>query len=68
VKKLRLLGDSWRDWRARTSFIPFAALLAGKVRPRDAVPGAVALIGGFVLWAVVTWLHAPQWSLSALLG
>lgn len=68
AKKSRLLGQTWRDWQARTSFIPFAALLAGKVRPRDAVPGPVALLGGLILWTLITWYHAPLWSPLALIG
>jgi uncharacterized membrane protein len=66
-KKGRLLGEVWRDWVARTSFVPFGALLAGKVRWRDAIPGPVALIGGIVFWAVVTYWHAPLVSPLALL-
>jgi len=58
-KKEHLLGEAWRDWEARTSFVPFAALLRGRLRWRNAVPGAVALIGGIVLWALVTSYHAP---------
>ena len=59
AKKERLLGDAWRGWEARTSFVPFGALIQGKVRTRDAIPGAIALIGGLVLWAVATSYHAP---------
>lgn len=58
-KKERWLGPVWRDWMARTSFVPFGALVAGKARWRDAMPGAVALIGGLVLWALATSYHAP---------
>jgi uncharacterized membrane protein len=58
-KKERLLGETWREWEARTSFVPFAAALAGRVRWRDTVPGLVAWIGGIVLWAAVTSYHAP---------
>jgi uncharacterized membrane protein len=58
-KNVRLLGQVWLDWEARTSFVPFGALLAGKVRWRDAVPGAVALLGGLVFWALATSYHAP---------
>ncbi|HEY0114112.1 MAG TPA: NnrU family protein [Allosphingosinicella sp.] len=68
AKKARLLGETWRGWQARTSFVPFGALLSGKVRARQAVPGLVALAGGLVLWAAVTWFHAPYWSPRALLG
>jgi len=50
AKKARLLGPVWREWQARTSFVPFGALIAGKVRAGDAVPGAIALIGGLILW------------------
>ena len=59
-KKERLLGETWRDWEARTSFVPFGALLAGKVRWRDLMSGAAApLIGGTILWALATSYHAP---------
>ena len=37
-KKELLMGEVWRDWEARTSFVPFAALVAGKLRWRNAVP------------------------------
>jgi uncharacterized membrane protein len=68
AKKSRLLGNTWRSWQARTSFVPFGALVGGRVTAGEAVPGAVALIGGFALWAVIKWVHAPEWSLRALLG
>ena len=58
-KKERWLGPVWRDWMDRTSFVPFAALVAGRVRWRDAIPGAIALIGGLILWALATSYHAP---------
>lgn len=58
-KKARLIGEPWRRWQSRTSFLPFAALLGGRARWRDALPGAIALIGGLVLWALVTSYHAP---------
>ncbi|HYN46187.1 MAG TPA: NnrU family protein [Allosphingosinicella sp.] len=59
AKKERLLGDAWRDWEARTSFVPFVALLHGKLRWRAANPGWIALLGGLILWALVTSYHAP---------
>jgi uncharacterized membrane protein len=46
TKKARLMGDSWRGWVSRTSFVPVPAW-----------PGAVALIGGTVLWLAATWAH-----------
>ena len=59
AKKARLLGDSWRGWMARTSFVPFGALLGGRASWGNAFPGWVALIGGLALWAIVTSYHAP---------
>lgn len=58
-RKARLIGDPWRQWQARTSFVPFAALLRGRTRWREAVPGAAALLGGLAFWAAVTSWHAP---------
>ncbi|HEX8535737.1 MAG TPA: MFS transporter, partial [Allosphingosinicella sp.] len=49
----------WYLWQSRTSFAPFGALLARKVKWRAANPGWIALGGGFLLWLVVTGLHAP---------
>jgi uncharacterized membrane protein len=58
-KKSRLLGEPWRGWMERTSFVPFGALIAGRAAWRNAFPGWVALVGGLVLWAAVTSFHAP---------
>lgn len=58
-KKSRLLGEPWQQWQARTSFVPFVALLQRRALWRDAVPGGIALAGGLVFWAVVTSYHAP---------
>ena len=58
-KKTRLVGEPWRQWQARTSFVPFAALLHGRARWRDAAPGWIALIGGLAFWAAATSYHVP---------
>ena len=58
-KKARLLGESWRGWMARTSFVPFGALLARRAPWRNAAPSPGALVGGVLLWAAVTSYHAP---------
>jgi uncharacterized membrane protein len=69
AKKRAWLGDVWRDWEARTSFVPFGGLLSGRVSWNVAMPSWIALVGGLVLWLLVTWYHAPQVSpLTALLG
>jgi uncharacterized membrane protein len=48
-KKDRLMGDVWRDYRARTSFVPYG----NGLKSAD----AFALIGGTLLWLVATWAH-----------
>ena len=58
-KKVRLIGEPWRQWQAQTSFVPFAALLQGRVVWRNAAPGWIALIGGLAFWAAATSYHVP---------
>ncbi len=67
-KKRAVVGQKWRDWEARTSFMPFAALFAGRAKWNAAFPGWIALGGGFGLWLVVTSLHAPTASPLGWLG
>lgn len=57
AKKARLMGDSWRHWAARTSFVPFGRQVAGVTPWADAIPRAHALLGGILLWLVATWAH-----------
>lgn len=57
AKKARLIGQPWRDWQAKTSFIPFAAIVTGKLPWASAVPGPVPLLGGLFVWLLATWLH-----------
>jgi uncharacterized membrane protein len=59
AKKRAVVGQSWRAWEARTSFVPFAALAKGRVRWRDAAPDWKVLLGGLLLWLAVTMFHAP---------
>ena len=48
-KKARMMGEDWHDWTAQTAFVPFTRGLA--------YPGTVALIGGTLLFLVVTRFH-----------
>ncbi|NNC73492.1 MAG: MFS transporter [Sphingomonadaceae bacterium] len=57
-KKEGLMGDAWRGWEARTSFVPFKAVLDGRIPVWALWPGWIALIGGIVIWVGATWLHA----------
>jgi uncharacterized membrane protein len=67
-KKLSVLGARWRGWMDRTSFIPFGAIVARKLKLRAAAPGWIAFGGGLFLWLAVTWWHAPSVSVPGLLG
>lgn len=57
VKKARLMGEAWRGWASRTSFLPYARQLSGKASWADAIPRPYALLGGIVLWIAATWAH-----------
>lgn len=62
AKKTALI-PAWRDWKARTSYLPFAAQIAG--RAPWSLGGGRALIGGLLLWLVATWAHQPLGSAMA---
>jgi uncharacterized membrane protein len=66
-KKAAVIGEPWRRWMERTSFVPFGAVFARKLRWRDAAPGRIALIGGLLFWVAVTWFHAPSVSPIAIM-
>jgi len=48
-KKARLMGEAWHEWTAETAFVPFTRGLS--------YPGAVAFVGGTLLFLIATWLH-----------
>jgi uncharacterized membrane protein len=49
IKKERALGEVWREWQARTSFVPFGRGLAW--------PDVFAFVGGTALWLAATFAH-----------
>ncbi len=57
-KKTTLMGDSWKDWASRTSFVPFVNQVTGKSSWASAWPGARVVLGGVVFWLVATYGHA----------
>jgi uncharacterized membrane protein len=61
-KKRASMGPAWVQWEAKTSFVPFAALVAGRARWRDVARIWVAALGGLVFWLVVVTWHAPAYS------
>lgn len=57
AKKARLQPDFWNAWRARTSYLPFAAIADG--RAKFGGFGMHTLAGGLVVWLAATWAHIP---------
>ncbi|HYW16389.1 MAG TPA: NnrU family protein [Allosphingosinicella sp.] len=66
-KKLNVIGEPWRAWMGRTSFLPFAALLTGRAKWSALGKAWPAVLIGLALWLAVTWLHAPEVSPIAAL-
>ena len=56
-KKRTLQPAMWPGWEQRTSYLPFAAVAAGRARLRGF--GIHALAGGLLVWLVATWAHMP---------
>lgn len=54
-RKKAALVSAWPEWQARTSYLPFAAQLAGKAR--WTLGDMRAILGGTALWLVATKLH-----------
>ena len=65
AKKAQVMGDSWRHWAARTSFVPFARQVGGVTPWGDTIPRGHALFGGIVLWLVATWAHGALGFMAA---
>ena len=56
-RKKEALQPGWREWEARTSYWPFAAIAAGRARLAGFRPHDIA--GGVVIWLAATWAHIP---------
>lgn len=57
AKKQKLMGERFHEWTARTAFVPFGRGIAN--------PGAVASIGGTLLFVVATWAHGALGGMPA---
>ena len=57
AKKEKLLGDVWKDWRSRTSFIPYGRGLKSA--------DGFALVSGTLLWLAASWAHGALGRRSA---
>ncbi len=57
AKKAVIMGDSWKDWAHRTSFMPFGNQVTGVTPWRSAWPGRTPVLVGTVLWLLATYGH-----------
>jgi uncharacterized membrane protein len=56
-KKAVLMGADWQDWERRTSFVPFAGQLSGRIGWAEAMPKRTVLLAGIALWLIATRFH-----------
>ncbi|RAS26352.1 NnrU family protein [Paraburkholderia bryophila] len=56
-KKEQLQPEQWPVWESKTSYLPFAAIVAGRARLGGF--GMHALMGGLFVWLAATWAHGP---------
>ncbi len=57
AKRARAMGETWEPFRAKTSNIPFAAILAGRQRFSLGEIGPVKIIAALMVFAAVLWAH-----------
>ena len=56
-KKAALMGAAWKDWSARTSFVPYAAQLSGRAPWATGWPGLRLVLLGTIIWLLATYVH-----------
>ena len=54
-KKERQQPEVWPGWERQTSYVPFAAIFAGRARLKGF--GPIDLLGGLMFWLAATWAH-----------
>ncbi len=67
AKLARRHGEAWRGFAARTSILPFGAILAGRNRLALAEIGWMPPVIGFVLWAALLHFHRGIFGVPAVL-
>jgi uncharacterized membrane protein len=63
AKKAALDPGFWTEWTRRTSYWPFGAIAAGRVRLGGFRGHDIA--GGVVIWLAATWAHIPLAAMPA---
>jgi uncharacterized membrane protein len=67
AKLARRNPDAWRGFAARTSIIPFGAILAGRNRLALSEIGWMPPVVGFLLWAALLHFHRGLFGVPALI-
>jgi len=67
AKLARRLGEAWRGFAAKTSILPFGAILAGRNRLALAEIGWMPPVIGFVIWAALLHFHRGIFGVPALI-
>jgi uncharacterized membrane protein len=60
------LGAQWATLEAHTSYVPFAAMIAGRAKTTMAEIGWIRIAAGIVLYFVVLYGHGPAIGVSPL--
>jgi uncharacterized membrane protein len=74
LKKRRLMGATWERYERETSYWPLGAQLSGKQPWHTLWPGLVPVVGGAILWALLTYVHpvlmkapvVPPWGMGGI--
>ena len=67
AKLARRHGEAWRGFAAKTSILPFGAILAGRNRLALAEIGWMPPVVGFVIWAALLHFHRGIFGVPALI-
>ena len=67
AKLARRHGEAWRGFAAKTSIVPFGAILAGRNRLALAEIGWMPPVIGFVIWAALLHFHRGIFGVPALI-
>lgn len=66
AKRRRALGESYAAFEAKTSNVPFAAILAGRQKLSLGEIGLWRIAAALIVWAVVLWAHPFLFGASPL--
>lgn len=66
AKRRKALGETYAAFTAKTSNVPFAAIVAGKQPLKIGEIGWWRILLAIVLWAAVAWFHGAMFGVAAI--